>query len=181
MYQRICNPRTVFGCLASLLAVACGNPGVTTQHVVDPGVYVVTTPGAHSVVWSTSSGQRVCTLGRSEPSEEPRASTVRRRYGGHGAKPLEGEGDATMDAALFRLCEARANGDITQEQYTQALHAVLDDSGTRAVPAHPGLGHARGRHARRGSGCAAFRGSAGTRGSDVFASLAWQRCESASR
>ncbi len=76
--------------------------------------------------------------------------------GARGRQAQGGKGAMKMDMLLFRLCEARSNGDISPEQYNAALTKLLDKVTRVHTPPKPpgGQGRANGRwfDGRRGQG-----------------------------
>lgn len=105
---------------ASPLLFACGHGArVNSAHVSEPGTHLVSTPGALTVVQQNASGTRSCTLRAGHPGKAGKGG----RRGG-GAAPRGP--DAMLDALLFRLCEARANNDITPEQYNASVQSILE-------------------------------------------------------
>ncbi len=115
--------------LLVLGATGCHGYRSAVQHVEDPGVHVVTSPSGHSVVWSDGKQQRVCTLSGSSSGVGHH-----RAHASKGAHPV--------DAALFHLCEARANGDLSAEQYAAAVNMVLAHMARRGGPSpHGGCSH----------------------------------------
>lgn len=113
---------------------------VGQAHVNEPGAYVISSHGATSIAWSDGRTSRVCTL--------PSGLAGGRYAGSYGGKRGVPHGHAmrahvrggTLDAFLFRLCEARGNGDITAEQYRAAvseLQQIMKQAHTKAVPMGP--------------------------------------------
>lgn len=90
---------------------------VAAVHVDDPGTHIVTGQGAISIAKNTSGGSRVCT--RVLPTA---AKGGRGKGGPPRAAPDPG---ARLDVLLFRLCEARSNGDISAEQYASSVQSIV--------------------------------------------------------
>ncbi len=121
-----------------LSATGCGMHRASDTHVEDPGTHVISYPGATSVTWSDGKTQRICTL----------PTTAVPRYH-HGPGKFVGfKRGGSVDAVLFRLCEARGNGDLTQQQYLDAVDEVLATMGKPPMGHHPmmdaGCPHCRG-------------------------------------
>jgi hypothetical protein len=98
-----------------LLFLASCSRGTSTE-VKSPGVHIESGYGSRSVVWSGQAGQRVCTLA----TGGARGHKMRLGRGAGSGKQA-----SEVDALLFRLCEARGNGDISAEQYALALDRLL--------------------------------------------------------
>lgn len=127
--------RFLTNCLLVVLALfgtACHGHRTTSQHVTEPGVHVIAAPGAQTVVWSDGKAQRACTLGKSGGFGHGK-SHVGHGFG-HGARS-----HGSVDAALFRLCEARANGSLNQEQYVSSVNMVL----AHMAKSGGGFGHSK--------------------------------------
>jgi hypothetical protein len=114
--------RTKLGlAFVSLLAASgCAHSNrVAAVHVDDPGTHIVTGQGAISIAKNTSGGSRVCTRVLPPPAK-----------GRHGKGKGKGPGPAAdpgarLDILLFRLCEARSNGDISAEQYATSVQSIV--------------------------------------------------------
>ncbi|MBX3128187.1 MAG: hypothetical protein KF718_15800 [Polyangiaceae bacterium] len=130
--------------ITSLLAASgCARSAkVTNVHLEKPGTHIVSGDGAVSVARNSGETSRVCT--RLVPqSGKPR----------HGKPaPMPGrsaEPAAHLDVLLFRLCEARGNGDISAAQYAAAVQAItkaMEEMASRPrgpVMARPGAGPQR--------------------------------------
>lgn len=122
--------RMVLRLLAVLLPVVlgagCHGHRASSLQVTDPGVHVVSSAGGHSVIWSDGKVRRACTLGRPGMAQGKQPG---KRVGGERAK-------SSVDAALFRLCEARGNGDLTQDQYVRAVEMVLAHMARESQSSH---------------------------------------------
>lgn len=90
---------------------------VAAVHVDDPGTHIVTGQGAISIARNTTGGSRVCT--RVLPT-----LTKGGRGKGRPLRPAPDPG-ARLDVLLFRLCEARSNGDISAEQYASSVQSIV--------------------------------------------------------
>ncbi len=143
-----------FGLLGGVLLLCGGcyrHAGVSSVKVSEPGVHVVSAHGTTSIVWNQGDKTRVCTL-----------PTGGKKYAGHGYSHRKGgEHHARVGggrgahggagALLFRLCEARGNGDITVAQYDVALQQLLRVMKmAHGRPGHPGMMH--GHHGGHGHG-----------------------------
>lgn len=107
----------------TFLGTACHGHRASHTRIDDPGTHVVSHANATSVVWSDGKTERVCTLSRSGGS---------RHHGKHGwGHPPSpgGKASSDLDAMLFRLCEARGNGDLSAAEYTAALKDVVASTG----------------------------------------------------
>lgn len=89
---------------------------VASVHVEQPGTHVISSPGVVSIAHNTGGATRVCTRLTTTPSKGGRGKP------GPAARP---EPAAHLDVLLFRLCEARGNGDIGAEQYAAAVQTIL--------------------------------------------------------
>ncbi len=156
-------------CSTVFLASGC-YPGAQVKAVqlTEPGTYVVATPGALTLAQQSGTAQRMCTLrlppahakGAKHGKRAKHGKADRRGKGGKGGKrggpawqgramhgPGAGGGaaggPAMLDTLMFRLCEARSNGDITALQYQELLKGMLDLAKQRAaMPSGPGpFGH----------------------------------------
>ncbi len=111
--------------LSGLLLVALSgchhHMPVGRATVNEPGAHVISSAGATSIAWSDGRTSRVCTLPAA--AHPGRFSKSKRLPAGH-AMPAHGRAGG-LDALLFRLCEARGNGDLTAEQYHAALNEFL--------------------------------------------------------
>ncbi len=147
--------------IMGLSAAGCAARGpVGAVHVEQPGTHIVGSPGATSVVWVARNGTRVCT--RSGPlGKGPRAKGKARRRGPSGHT-------GPIDTLLFRLCEARGNGDITAEQYTQAITILMKKMAKMTHKRHTGP--------RRG-GSVGPRGPRDKRRGGHFSKRPWVRNE----
>jgi hypothetical protein len=130
--------------LTVLFASGCARSAkVATVHVEQPGTHVISSPGAISVARNDGAHSRVCTR-LVAPSGKGR--------GGKAPQPRGAEPGAQLDVLLFRLCEARGNGDISAEQYAASVQTIVKVMETRAqrppprvAPiARPGRGFRRG-------------------------------------
>jgi hypothetical protein len=125
------------------LATGCHNRSpVRDVHAADPGVHVVNGTSTTAIVWSDGKGGRVCTLASGGKGKRgTRGHEYGARKHGHGQAPHPMTGaHPPIDSILFRLCEARGNGDLTQEQYVTILQTITAHAGT-----HPPRGfHGRG-------------------------------------
>jgi hypothetical protein len=105
--------------IVSLLAASgCARSArVASVHVEEPGTHIVTGQGAISIAKNTSTGSRVCTRVLPAPTKAK---------GKHekGRAPTRDPG-ARLDILLFRLCEARSNGDISAEQYASSVQSIV--------------------------------------------------------
>lgn len=122
---------------ALLLSTACHRHApVRSEHVQDPGLHVVAGPDARSVAWITERQTRVCTTRAEQGSHhrpghhpepghapDPGAAAARPPGPPHGGPTHAGPAQL-LDTLLFRLCEARGNGDISAEQYAQTVQSL---------------------------------------------------------
>jgi hypothetical protein len=114
------------GLLVFALAGCHRHMPVGQAHVNEPGAHVISSTGATSIAWSDGRTTRVCTL----PSGFHGGKYGGRFDGKKGGLPrgasmgAHGRG-GVLDAFLFRLCEARGNGDITAAQYDAAVTEFL--------------------------------------------------------
>lgn len=165
------------GLSIAALALATGchrHARLETVQATEPGIHWVASPGAVSVAQLGSSAPRVCTLktppahakgARGKPGH-PTGKARKGTPGHHAAKGMPGAhgagaggGPAMLDTLLFRLCEARGNGDLSAEQYAASIQKLLDTMAEmakhRAAPPpaagpfgpagmHPGMGRRGG-------------------------------------
>jgi hypothetical protein len=125
-----------------LLASGCAHHlRVNSVALAESGTYVVATPGALTIARQSASSSRSCTLrtgGAAKGKHGKRAG----RAGKRGAGAAK-----TLDVLLFRLCEARANNDITPAEYASSVELVLktmsEMAARRPPPPRPGA-RARG-------------------------------------
>jgi hypothetical protein len=89
---------------------------VASVHVEQPGTHVISGQGAVSIAQNDGRSTRVCTRLVAPPSKGGRGKP------GPAVRP---EPAAHLDVLLFRLCEARGNGDISAEQYAAAVQTIL--------------------------------------------------------
>jgi hypothetical protein len=89
---------------------------VAAVHVEEPGTHIVTGQGAISIAKNTSTGSRVCTRVLPTPAKKGRHEKA--------APPARDPG-ARLDILLFRLCEARSNGDLSAEQYATSVQSIV--------------------------------------------------------
>jgi len=134
---------------AVLAASGCARSAkVATVHVEQPGTHVVSTSGAITIARNDGANSRVCT--------RLVAQSGKRRGGkaGHAA-PRPNEAGAHVDVLLFRLCEARGNGDISAEQYAASVQTIMKTMEAMATrpraPMAPGMRPGQGWR-RRGPG-----------------------------
>ena len=142
------------GLAALALGAGCApRAKINSAHVAENGTHLVSSPGALSVVRQSSSSTKVCTL---------RATGGHRMKGkkGRGAGPGPGAGQgpaAMLDVLFFRLCEARANNDISAEQYASSVQMILEtmsEMAARRPP--PGASMRRGGPGMGGAGPGRF-------------------------
>jgi hypothetical protein len=96
-----------------------GHAPVGSVRVEEPGLYVTANPKSSSIVWPSG---RVCTVSGEALAHGPPTP----RPPGVPAAPSRAPEDAEMlDAFFFRLCEARANGDVSPEQYHLMVERFL--------------------------------------------------------
>lgn len=117
---------TVLLASLSFLGTACHGHRASHTQIDDPGTHVVSHANATSVIWSDGKTERVCTVPRSGKSAH--SPHHGKRGWGHAPSP-GGKGSSDLDATLFRLCEARGNGDLTAAEYTAALKEVVASAG----------------------------------------------------
>ncbi len=128
-----------------LLASGCAHSArVKTAHLEESGTHVVATPGALTIAQKSASASHVCTL------RTPGAAKMKKGKRGMGGGPPPGAGPGAMlDTLMFRLCEARANNDISPEQYAASVQLLLKTMSEMAqrppMPmAGPGMGMGMG-------------------------------------
>lgn len=129
---------------ALALATGCHRHArLETVQATEPGLHWVASPGAVSVAQLGSNAPRVCTLrtpqalGKGMPGK-PGHPTGKARKGKPGGHPAQGKpgapgaggggagsGPAMLDTLMFRLCEARSNGDISAEQYAASIQELI--------------------------------------------------------
>jgi hypothetical protein len=136
--------------IAALLAAGgCARSAkVATVHVEQPGTHVVSTSGAITIARNDGANSRVCT--RVVPQ------SGKKRGGKAGPAALRpNEPGAHLDVLLFRLCEARGNGDISAEQYASSVQTIMKTMEAMATRPHapmaPRMGPGQGWR-RRGFG-----------------------------
>jgi hypothetical protein len=137
----------------TLLLSACQGYRASSVHVADPGAHVVSGRLGHSVVWSDGKTQRVCSFGTASHSDSSLSDSHFQKGPGkkQGHFKHHGRSLSALDAALFRLCEARGNGDLTAEQYHEALMMLLARPGPpHILPPRWGPKPKRGRPFRDG-------------------------------
>lgn len=123
-------PSLALMALSSLMGIACHGYRASTQQITDPGLHVISSPAAQTLVWSDGRTRRSCTLSGS--------GSAHGKYHGQHTKGHGGaRGSSPVDAALFRLCEARGNGDLSQEQYVRAVEMVLAHMARGVQPSPP--------------------------------------------
>jgi hypothetical protein len=140
-----------------LLASGCYHGAqVKAVQLTEPGTYVVATPGALSLAQQSGSAQRICTM-RLPPGHAKGKGGKHAKRGSHAESGKRGKrggpawqgppagahgpgagggnagGPALLDTLMFRLCEARSNGDITQAQYQELLKGMLELAKERAA------------------------------------------------
>lgn len=105
--------------VVSLLAASgCAHSTrVASVHVEEPGTHIVTGQGAISIAKNTSTGSRVCTRVLPTPPKG--------RQGKAGPPTRGGDPGARLDILLFRLCEARSNGDISAAEYASSVQSIV--------------------------------------------------------
>lgn len=154
----------LLGTASMLLAIGC-MPAKGVATVGGPGTHVVRGPGAVTVVH----GERSCTMPvAGSPHGHAKGMPKGKGMGKGGHAPPHGMPSRPpgnpMDTMMFRLCEARSNGDITEPQYQELLNKLFDTmakmanrgpmGGMGRGPGHQGPwgrgGMGRGRH--RGPG-----------------------------
>lgn len=120
--QRILGTSLV-GVLLLLGASGCHRHSKTAAVPVEgQDTTVVATPGAVTV----AQGKRTCTL-RTTAGKRGKKHRGKKHRGKGGGQGAGAQGPAArLDVLLFRLCEARSNGDITEAQYHEAVSKVLD-------------------------------------------------------
>lgn len=105
-------------------SVGCARSArVESGHLAEAGTHVVATPGALTIAQRDAT-PRSCTL-RVVPPVHAKHGARRAAKGGGPASGAGGPA-AVLDVLLFRLCEARANGDLTAEQYASSVQRVLE-------------------------------------------------------
>jgi len=121
---------------ALVLSTACHRHApVRSEHVEDPGLHVIAGPDARSVAWVTERQTRVCTTRAEQAAHHrpghhpgPGPAPARSLEPPHAGPPHAGPPHAgpaqLLDTLLFRLCEARGNGDISAEQYAQTVQSL---------------------------------------------------------
>jgi hypothetical protein len=106
--------------ITSLLAAGgCARSArVVSVHVEEPGTHIVSGDGTISIARTSGGQTRVCTRS---------AAQTGKKGDGRPGPRLERPGDsaANLDALLFRLCEARGNGDIGAEQYAASVQTIM--------------------------------------------------------
>ncbi len=174
------------GLATLLLASGCHRGAqVKAVQLTEPGTYVVATPGALSVAQKSANVQRICTMrtprgkgghgkgahGKSGMHSNAGKHGKRRRgkggrgwggpggrgHGGPGGRGGSAGGAVMLDTLMYRLCEARSNGDITSAQYQELLKAMMEMAKHRAMAPPPhfgprGMRPGRGRMGRPGMG-----------------------------
>lgn len=129
------------GVTALLFASGCAhNARVNSVNLAEAGTYVVTTPGALTIARQNATSPRTCTLrtgghemgkhmhhGNAGPPGKHGMPGMRDGRGMGGGPPGGGGAGpaALLDTLLFRLCEARANNDITPEQYAASVQVIF--------------------------------------------------------
>jgi hypothetical protein len=110
--------RASLGLSFTMLFAATGcvhSPRMSAVHIDQPGTDIVSGEGSISIAHTTGNTSRVCT--RLVPQGKKGKSGGR-----GGAQPAPG---AYIDVLLFRLCEARGNGDIGAEQYASSVQTIM--------------------------------------------------------
>ena len=95
---------------------------VSTVHLDQPGTHIVSGNGTLTIARNSKDASRVCTrvVG---PSGKGRGAKGGKRPPGPPAP--RGEPGGHLDVLLFRLCEARMNGDISAEQYAASVQTIV--------------------------------------------------------
>ncbi len=157
-----------FGLAALWLAGCAHGARVNSVNVAEAGTHVVSTPGALTIVQQGASAARSCTLrveGHAKGNHDahpPPGKPARPGQpgmggiggmrgmggmrggmpGGHAGPPGGGPG-AMLDVLLFRLCEARANNDLSADQYAASVQTILKTMSEmaehRPPPPPPGM------------------------------------------
>jgi len=113
---------------------------INSAHVAEAGTHLVSAPGTLSVVRQSANATKVCTL-RTPPGPHGKKGK------GHGAGPGAGPGQGPsemLDTLFFRLCEARANNDISAEQYAASVQTIMKTMSEMASRAPMGPGRRPG-------------------------------------
>ena len=165
------------GIATLLLATGCHRGAqVKAVQLTEPGTYVVATPGALSIAQKSANVQRICTMrtprgkgghgkgahGHSGKHSNAGKHGKRRRgkggrawgpggraHGGPGGRGGGAGGAVMLDTLMYRLCEARSNGDITSAQYQELLKAMMEMAKHRAMAPPPPFGPRRMRPGMR--------------------------------
>ncbi len=131
---------------STLLLAGCGMHGarVKSVNLSESGTYVVTTPGALTVARQSASAWHTCTLRVGGPGLGKHEHHHGGPRAGAGAGARGGGPSAALDVLLFRLCEARANNDISAEQYASSVQTIMKTISAMAErrPPPPGPGMA---------------------------------------
>ena len=128
--------------LSTLLLAGCGmhHARVRSVNLSEAGTYVVSTPGALTIARQSGSAWRACTLRTGVPGMD-KGHHHHHHDGRGGAPGARGGGPgATLDVLLFRMCEARANNDITAQQYASGVQTILKTMSEMAERRPPGPG-----------------------------------------
>lgn len=146
------DTRIGFGLSLAVLFFAGGcarSAKVNSAHLEEAGTHVVTTPGALTIARLDGSSPHVCTL-RTPASPHGMKKGKGVPMGPPAAGPAQ-----VLDVLLFRLCEARANNDLSAEQYAASVQVVLktmSELTERQPPVGPGPAGPWGRRGGRGGG-----------------------------
>ena len=106
---------------------------VSSVHLDQPGTHVVSGPGVVSIAHSDGAKSRVCTRAVAPSAKGGKAGKHRGPAPARRAEP-----GGQLDVLLFRLCEARSNGDISAEQYAASVQTIIKTMESMADrPAHP--------------------------------------------
>ncbi len=111
--------RSSLGLTFATLLAATGcvhSPRMSAVHIAEPGTDIVSGEGSISISHTTGNSSRVCT--RLVP--EGKKGKGKGMGGGQPAGPA-----GAIDVLLFRLCEARGNGDIGAEQYATSVQTIM--------------------------------------------------------
>lgn len=130
------------GVAALIFASGCARSAkINSAHLAESGTDIVATPGALTVVRQGANSSRSCTLRTAGPGMGKHHGKKGKRGKG-GPPPGAGPGPM-LDVLLFRLCEARANNDMSAEQYATSVQMILktmSDMAQRPPPRGPMMG-----------------------------------------
>lgn len=132
--------------LSALLLGGCGfhHARVKSVNLSEAGTYVVSSPGALTIARQSGNTWRACTMRTGGMAMGKHGHGHGRRHGGPGdAGGRRGGPGGALDVLLFRLCEARANNDITAAQYASGVQTILktmSKMAERRPPPGPGMG-----------------------------------------